>query len=207
MKNKFVLILSLFAINTISIYSQNIDASDSNNLINNQKDEEVIYNENKKFEQWANSRTGNYGLPDTPKLENFQVSSGQATSERKSIDPNRLAQIADEANANTEDTSKFDNTPLIIASENNENDYILVILPIILVLIILVYLFLINPESFSSKNSNQNDNLNPNLTINKNKIPLNIIEELNKLQTLREQGVINNEEFISIKNTLLKNMS
>jgi hypothetical protein len=68
-------------------------------------------------------------------------------------------------------------------------------------------LFLINPESFSSKNSNQNDNLNPNLTINKNKIPLNIIEELNKLQTLREQGVINNEEFISIKNTLLKNMS
>ncbi|MBP6755551.1 MAG: hypothetical protein KA210_05330 [Bacteroidia bacterium] len=207
MKNKLILMLSLFAINTSVIYSQDFGVSDPENLINNKNGEkEVINNGNKNFEKWSNTRTGNYGLPATPELGTFKVSNGQKySSGQKSVVTNRLSQLADESNAKVEDTSKFDNSPLIITSDNNENDYILVLLPIILVSIILVYLFLVNPESFSSKNSNQNDNLNSSL--NNNKIPLNIIDELNKLQNLKEQGIINNEEFISIKNTLLKNMS
>ncbi len=60
------------------------------------------------FEKWANTRTGNYGLPETPELGTFQVSNGGGGGGRVTkAAPNRLAQLADEANANTEDTSRF----------------------------------------------------------------------------------------------------
>lgn len=59
------------------------------------------------FEKWANTRTGNYGLPATPELGTFQTSNQQGSGRQQSVSHNRLAQLADESNANVEDTSKF----------------------------------------------------------------------------------------------------
>jgi len=83
------------------------------------------------FEKWANTRTGNYGLTETPELKPFQASSGQDSSGRQSVSHNRLAQLADESNSKVEDTSKFSyNTkdiskryPLNYLGINNEELY------------------------------------------------------------------------------------